>query len=159
MPGYGPPRVPAHITAPLPPRTPEQDMGELLANYLAADWRPGAWNWGRVHCGTFVAGWVLRRTGRDALAGLEAADTLEAWQRATGGDMAALVSRQLGGVEPVPPGLARTGDVVLLPGNLAGGALGICSGRHAVVLRSDALATFAPMRMALHAWPLREVRP
>lgn len=136
---------------PLPP------IAADLAAYLSR-WQPDRWDWGTAHCGTFAAGWVAHRTGVHVLAGLDAPDSLIGWARLVRDDMAALVSRRLR-VMPVPPAQAVHGDVVLLPGMLAGGALGVCLGQtHAVMLNERAHCVFAPMAAATHAWPLAAVR-
>lgn len=134
----------------------QPDRGRQLGAYLAA-WQPTGWCWAQAHCGAFAAGWVQYATGRDALDGLRHITTLPGWVRAVRGDMAALVSRQLGGLQPQPPALARTGDVLLLPGTLAGGALGVANGRHALVLDEQGGVQFVPLQRAVHAWPLAEV--
>lgn len=131
-------------------------LEQHLAQYVH-EWRPARWSWATAHCGAFAAGWVQRATGRDALAGLRHLRTLEAWRDAVDGDLPALVSRQLG-----VPARARTvqavvGDVVMLPSPLTGGALGVCSGRHAVVLDDKAHCRFVPMHFATHAWALEQV--
>lgn len=129
------------------------DRARHLGAYLAA-WRPAGWCWAQVHCGSFAAGWVQHATGRDALAGLRGITTLAGWARAVRGDMAGLVTRQLGGLLPQAPALARTGDVLLLPGHMAGGTLGICNGRHAVVLDDRGAVHMVPAVAATHAWAL-----
>lgn len=128
-----------------------------LAQYLQ-DHHAGAFCWQRHHCGHFVGGWVQAATGRNPLAGLPAARTLRAWAaylRRAGG-FQAVVSRALH-CSPVAPAWAQTGDVVLLPGEVTGGTLGICSDTYAICLGMEGEAVFLPMAQAIAAWRLREV--
>lgn len=126
-----------------------------LSHYLATI--AGPWCWASHHCGTFVAGWVQRSTGRNPLASLQH-DSAAAWVRAAqdAGGLDRLVSRALR-CDPVPAAMAQTGDIVMLPGRITGGALGICNGPTAAVLMEGGAVGFAPMAEALHAWRLREV--
>ena len=126
-----------------------------LTHYLSAI--AGPWCWATHHCGTLVAGWVSRATGRNPLDKLRH-DSAAAWVRAAqdAGGLDRLVSRALR-CEPVPAAMAQTGDIVMLPGRITGGALGICNGATAAVLAEGGAVTFAPMAEALHAWRLREV--
>jgi hypothetical protein len=126
-----------------------------LALYLSGI--AGPWCWATHHCGTFTAGWVRRSTGRDPLALLQYGSA-EEWVRAArdAGGLDRLVSRALH-CEPVPAAMAQAGDIVMLPGRITGGALGICNGRTAAVLVEDGAVAFEPMTEALCAWRLREV--
>jgi len=126
-----------------------------LGHYLATI--AGPWCWASHHCGTFVSGWVKRSTGRDPLVALKH-DSASAWVRAAcdAGGLDRLVSRALR-CEPVPAAMAQTGDIVMLPGRITGGALGICNGSTAAVLEEGGAVAFVPMAEALHAWRLREV--
>ena len=126
-----------------------------LTQYLA-DWPVAGFDWHTRHCGTFAAGWVRLVTGRDALAGLEGHRTLADWRRAVGDDMAELVTRQLG-IMPRLPMLAQVGDVVLLPGRLAGGTLALCAGRTAATVDEHGACLHLPMLQARCAWPLLPV--
>lgn len=130
-------------------------LAQQLANYVHA-WRPAGWSWANAHCGAFAAGWVQQATGRDALAGLRELRTRREWRDAVAGDLPALVARQL--EAPTRRGVqAVAGDVVMLPSALTGGALGVCTGRHAVVLNARAHCVFVPMVCASHSWALAEV--
>jgi hypothetical protein len=136
---------------------PAQTFDAAFDAYLAG-WQPSKFSWEDAHCGTFAAGWVTKATGRDALAGLRSHTTLRAWKGAVQGDMAELVTRQLGTL-PVLATLAQRGDVVLFEGDVTGGALAICAGRTAVGLNSHGACLHLPMAEARCAWPLREVKP
>lgn len=126
-----------------------------LTQYLQA-WPVAGFDWRSRHCGTLIAGWVLLMTGRDALAGLENCRTLADWRREVGHDMAVLVSRQLG-VMPVLPTLAHVGDVVLLPGKMAGGTLALCAGRTAATVDEHGACIHVPMAEARCAWHLVQI--
>lgn len=132
-------------------------MAADLDLYLGAR---GEFDWSRSHCGHFVGGWVRQVTGRDALAGLPSLPSALLWMRRvqTLGGLCALVTRQLG-VEPVDPRVAKAGDIVMMPGPVTGGALGICCGRTAALAHHDRGVQHVDMTEALHAWPLAEVRP
>ena len=127
-----------------------------LGLYLQAYKAPFSWQ--RAHCGDFIGGWFLAMTGRSPCAGMPRQGTARAWARAlqASGGMVTVVSARLQR-EPILPTLAQLGDVVMLPGVLTGGTLGICAGRTAVCVDETGAAVHAPMMDALHAWPLAEV--
>lgn len=107
------------------------------------DWR--SWN-----CAHFAAGWVRKVCGIDPLAGLpEAASQRGAWRllRRLGLTMADAVDMRLGFAQAAPEA-ACVGDLVLLDGR----ALGICTGRQAVVLLEGGGVGFVPLSAATHAW-------
>lgn len=136
--------------------TQQPSIAHALCGYLAA-WQPPHFDWRDHHCGSFAAGWVRLRTGRDFLAGLEAHRTQRQWRRVVAGDMAELVTRQCG-VLPLLATLAQAGDVVLLPGAMAGGTLCICAGPTAVGVDESGACVHVPMSEARCAWPLRMLR-
>lgn len=133
----------------------EPNISQALCQYIAT-WQAPGFDWARCHCGTFAAGWVRLRTGRDALAGLECNATQRQWHRAVGEDMAELVTRQLATL-PVLATLAQVGDVVMLPGAGAIGTLTICAGSTAVGIDAHGACTHVPMSEARCAWPLRAI--
>lgn len=127
-----------------------------LAQYLQQQVQPFCWH--QRHCAHFAAGWVLAATGRNVLQGLPACRTMRAWAayiRRVGG-FEALVTRCLR-CSPVPPAMAQLGDVVLLPGDVTGGTLGVCAGATAACLGEGGASVHLPMAGALAAWRLREV--
>lgn len=129
-----------------------------LALYLQTYAAP--FDWQRAHCGDFIGGWVQACTGRSPVRGMARHASALAWRRAIdgAGGFTALVSARLG-CAPVEPTRAHIGDVVLLPGDMAGGTLGLCAGRTAVCVDDAGACVHVPMALALHAWPLAEVRP
>ena len=118
-------------------------------------------DWAVHNCCHFVAGWMRAATGADPMAGLPFTHGARAARRLVqqlGGSLEAAWSRQLGRA-PIAPALAQTGDNVLLPaGTLAGagGAVGLCTGRHVALVSEAHGVILLPMTHATHAWRLRE---
>lgn len=131
-------------------------LAVALAEYL--DGPHGPFDWASSHCGHFVAGWIKAATGRDVLSGLLPAETAAGWVRVVvgAGGWRALVTSCLR-CDPVPPAFAQIGDVVLLPGPMTGGTLGICAGRTVVLVSDDGASIHLPMSTAVAAWRLRDV--
>ena len=129
-----------------------------LAEYLAG-W-PRKFDWSRSHCGHFAFGWVNASTGRDALAVLPDAATARQWAGLVErrGGMAHLVSDLLR-CKPVAPVAAQPGDLLLFPGRVTGGALGIRLHAGAAVLGADGAVCVVSVADALAAWPVGEVLP
>lgn len=127
-----------------------------LACYLA---ECESFDWARFNCGHFIAGWVRRATGRDVMAGLPEAGGVRDWLRTVqaAGGVEPLVTARLG-CSPIAPAFAAIGDLVLLPGAVTGGTLGLCAGRTAVCLAEPFGTAHVPMSRATAAWRLAEVR-
>lgn len=131
-----------------------------LQHYLQA-WGAQPFNWRSANCCHLAAGWVQAATGRNPMQGLAETPDLRAALRllqTLGGSVASAWTQQLG-CEPVPPPLARLGDVVLMPipnpdGQGTGSAVGICNGRTAVYTTHGGHLLYQPMQLATHAWPL-----
>ena len=78
----------------------------LLFDHLRA-YRGQRFEWSSCNCATFAGAWVLRATGRDVLAGLQA-DSALGWSRVVrelGGLRSAVTARMTGG--EILPTLAR----------------------------------------------------
>lgn len=116
-----------------------------------------AWRWDTSNCAHFAGGWICWATQDDPLDGLPPTPTPSAARALVdrlGGSMQAAVTLRLGR-EPVAPALARVGDIVLLPGGVVGGALGICAGLSALALDDAGAVTHVDMATAVAAWRLR----
>lgn len=137
--------------------TAAQSVAAQLAAYLGAPGSP-PFSWERRHCGHFTGAWVLQATGRDVLRTLPPLEGPLAWAREIhrAGGWVALVSRCLL-ASPVAPSFAQVGDVVLLPGEMTGGTLGLCVGTHVACLADDGSLVYSPVAEAIAAWHLREV--
>ncbi len=125
---------------------------ELLATFI---WdRAGTpFAYGRADCGMLAADWIRTATGADPAADLRGryrsvAGSVAIVRRVGHASLTDLVTARLG--PPVPPLLARRGDIVELPGD-SGPALGICTGADAVAMGQDGLVT-VPMANAVRAW-------
>jgi hypothetical protein len=127
---------------------------QALDLYLHAYAR--GFDWQRAHCGDFAGGWVQAITGRNPCAGLPRQTSARAWARAVqqAGGMEALVS-SLMQCAPIRPQQAQLGDVVMLPGSITGGTLGICAGRTGVFVTETGSSLHAPMTEAVLAWRLQ----
>ena len=115
-------------------------------------------DWGDHNCAHFVGAWVLRATGRDVLAVMSACAGPLAWRHWTKlhGGMPTIVTRGMG-AQPLAAALAQLGDVVMFPGDITGGMLGVCAGRTAALLAAPGGIVHMPMTEALFAWPLHKV--
>ena len=129
-----------------------------LAEYIAG-W-PRKFDWSRSHCGHFAMGWVNASTGRDALAAIPDAATARQWVGLVerSGGMAHLVSDRLR-CKPIAPAVSQPGDIVLFPGRITGGALGIRLHAGAAVLGDDGAVRVVSISDAVAAWPVSEVLP
>lgn len=128
-----------------------------LTDYLAA-W-PRRFDWQASHCGAFVLGWVEHATGRPALDAMPRVSGMREWCRyveASGGmrELSSNVLRcQATDVQRSAPG-----DILLYPGGIVGGALGIrLYGPVGAVLSADGGVVLCRADEALAAWPLSEV--
>lgn len=133
-------------------------IAALLADYLSgsADQRP--FDWPSNNCCHFAARWVAFATGRDPMQSLATTPDAMAARRLVrqlgGGALRDAVSAALG-ADPIDPALARTGDLLLLPASSnegAGGVVGICNDRHAVVRDAGGAVAFLPIAQAVCAW-------
>jgi hypothetical protein len=122
--------------------------------------RWGSFDWAHGHCGIFAGNWVRQITRRRTLDGLPTLGSAIAWMRRVQGlgGLQVIVTERMG-VQPINPAMAQVGDIVMLPGPVTGGALGICCGRTAALLHPNCGIVHLPMAQAIHAWPLREVKP
>lgn len=129
-----------------------------LGDYIAA-W-PRRFDWTRSHCAHFALGWVQAATGKPALAAIPAVGGALPWARAVrdAGGMRAMVSARLR-CEFVPVEAAAPGDLLLYPGGVTGGALGIRLQAGAAVLRNDGAVAVVSAARALCAWPLAGLLP
>lgn len=121
-------------------------------------WQAAPFAWPDNHCGHFIVAWIRHATGR-VVAMPACCDAMSARRalREFGDDLAEACRRLHGGA-PIAPALAETGDIVLVPTPLASGvgaALGICSGRHVIVIGVDGATLFLPMTEARAAWRLQ----
>lgn len=131
----------------------------LLASYL--DQIDGAqpFDWRRNNCAHFAGGWWRAATGADPLQGLHmptSAIDARHWLAQRGSSLPDLVARFLGRSR-INPALAGVGDLVIVSAPAAGGvsgALGICTGRLAVMLSDSGRLVRGPMSSALHAYRL-----
>lgn len=114
--------------------------------------RAPGFSWRAHHCGDFAARWVLLRTGRDPLAGLQAAGLNAALAVCNRyGGLAEAVAA-LTGAREVPHLTARVGDLVMMQTDSAiGGALGICAGRE-VAYSSPSGVAWASIMLGCRAW-------
>lgn len=130
------------------------DVSLFLPLYLAA------WDkrfcWVDAHCGTFVGGWVRAVTGRDPSPRMPAVAGAGGWARAARahGGMRGLVSHVVG-CQPQPVAGAQAGDLLMFPGHVTGGALGIrLYAAGAAVLDEAGRVRVTAANAALCAWPL-----
>ena len=127
-----------------------QSTASALSGYLAAcppfDWR-------HMNCAQFAAGWVYQRERVELFVPGVAGriESLRVLQR-LGGSLRAAVTAELSR-EPVPPSVARPGDLALVERD-GGQTLGICVGRTAAVLTAAGVAHI-PMQEALAAWHIK----
>ena len=129
-------------------------LAKHLANYIAG-YGVRAFDWEGANCCHFAAGWVAARTGANPMAGLATTPSERAARRlitALGGTLADALTRQLGR-EPIPPAMARLGDVVLLE-HEGRPVVAICNGINAVSVVDQGGTAFLPMTLATHAWRL-----
>lgn len=126
-----------------------QSIASALSSYLAAC-PPFSWT---RNCAQFAAGWVqqIERRDIDAPAVLDLAESRRVLRR-LGGSLRAAVTAELAR-DPVPPSMARPGDVVLIERD-GGQTLGLCAGRTAAVLTAAGVSHI-PMRAASAAWHLK----
>jgi len=129
----------------------------LLTEFLDG-WPMQPFDWPTRNCCHFAAAWIRFATGKEIElpATADARSARKALKR-LGGSLAEGCRRLHSGLE-VPPSLAQTGDLVLVPvdgeGEGVGEALGICSGRDAVLIDSAGKPTILPMDRATNAWRL-----
>lgn len=136
-----------------------------LSAYLESIDGSQPFDWRTNNCSHLAAGWWLAATGIKALQGLAmpcGPTTAPRWLARHGGCFADLVARQLKRAR-IAPQLAQAGDLVIVADGLCslggvGGALGVCTGRLAVLLGADGRLVRGPMSAALHAYPLDEAR-
>jgi len=124
-----------------------------LSAYVAA-W-PRRFCWHDSHCGHFALGWVQAATGRPALAAIPPVAGVREWMRAVAaeGGMAAMVSRRLR-CPLMAADQAQPGDLVLMPGMLTGGALGVRLHAGVAALGESGRVEVVSLARALCAWPL-----
>jgi hypothetical protein len=115
-------------------------------------------DWARWNCVDFAAGWVLQATGRGLKVALPHAQTPREWRAAMQqvGGMLAHTSSVLG-VDPLPHGEARTGDLVMLPGRMVGRALGVRCVDQIACLGYPGGIAMRPLEEAIACWPLDQV--
>lgn len=124
-----------------------RSVASALSGYLAAC---PPFDWQRMNCAQFAAAWVHQRERVELFVpGVSGkVESLRVLRR-LGGSLRAAVTAQLAR-DPVPPSMARAGDVVLVERD-GGQTLGICAGRTAAVLTAAGVAHI-PMQEALAAW-------
>jgi hypothetical protein len=134
------------------------DIAFHLPRYLDA-WA-GPFDWSHSHCGHFALGWVERATGRPALAAMPAVSGALDWRRAVraAGGLQAMVSSRLR-CHAVGPEYSQMGDLLLFPGSVTGGALGIRLRAGAAVLREDGRVGVVSTAGAMCSWPLPMLLP
>ena len=117
--------------------------------------------WGVHDCVTFAAAAVRLATGQDPLAGLAVAwgdrQRAAALLRAQGGLRRAVQRALQPLAEPVPPGFAGVGDVVLAADPFAPRRrllLAVCNGAHLLAPGRAGLAAL-PLAAGVQAWRLR----
>jgi hypothetical protein len=135
------------------------NRGRILGDFLATqDSRP--FDWATANCCHFAAAWVRFAEGVDPMAGTPTTTTATAALRVIQrlGGMQQAWSKQLGR-EPIHPGLAQVGDVVLMTSDgETGSILGICNGMSVIALDEHGHAHFLPVEQAECAWRV-EIRP
>jgi len=131
-------------------------VASRLSAYAAAH-GPREFDWQAANCCHFAARWVAAETGVDPMVDLPAVASARAAQRlirTLGGSLVAAWSRQLGR-EPISPLLAQTGDIVRVPiDDNKDEAIGICSGRTAMIVARDGGVVHVGLQFATHAWRL-----
>lgn len=99
--------------------------------------------YGEHDCGLFAADCILAMTGVDLAASFrgryrDAAGAERLLAAAGYADLCDLAAAYL---EEIPPAMARMGDIMAFPGEVAGACLGVVIGERVTVLRPDALGT------------------
>ena len=124
-----------------------------LTDYLAG-W-PRRFDWADSHCAHFAFGWAQASTGRPALAVIPAVSGLRDWMRALAdaGGMERMVSERLC-CASVPADQAQPGDIVMIPGLLTGGALGVRLHAGVAALGESGRVEVVSLQRAVCAWPL-----
>lgn len=127
-----------------------------LTLYIAA-W-PRRFDWADSHCAHFALGWVQAATGRPALAAIPKVAGMRPWMRAVAdeGGMQHMVSTRLN-CRPVSAEQAQPGDLVMLPGLLTGGVLGIRLHAGVAALGESGRVEVVSLRHAVCAWPLQYI--
>lgn len=127
-----------------------------LADYIST-W-PRRFDWSDSHCAHFALGWVQASTGRPALAAIPDVHGLRDWMRVVrdAGGMAAMVSDRLR-CEAINAREAQPGDLVMLPGLLTGGALGVRLHGGVAVLGDGGAVRVVSAERAVCAWPLHGI--
>jgi hypothetical protein len=137
----------------------------LLASYLdQADGR-GPFDWRTYNCSHFAAGWWQACTGVDALQGIAmpaSANEAARLLARRGGTLVDLVTSRIDRPR-IDPRLAQPGDLLIINAGAwfeggIGAALGICTGRLAVMLSAEGRLVRGPMACAVHAFPLDKGR-
>ncbi len=132
-------------------------IGRKLERFIAAQSKRGLFAWGSHDCGTMAADWVRTIEGRDPTPDRVRAPSMDTrstlrYMRQHGDGLASVVTATLRR-QPIPATMARDGDLLLFIGTVGvGGALGICSGRHAWVLQATGRPEPVPMDDAVMAW-------
>lgn len=127
-----------------------------LTDYIAS-W-PARFDWHDSHCAHFALGWVQASTGRPALAAMPDVSGLREWVKAVrdAGGMERMVSDRLR-CEPIPAPSAQAGDMVMMPGLLTGGALGIRLHAGVAVLGEGGRVRVVSAAHVVAAWPLHGI--
>lgn len=123
------------------------DWPERLANLIEAR-RTLAFAWGENDCAAFAAAAIDAVAGRAVDLPAHASEFEALRQIATHGSLVAATALVLG--EPVAPGLARRGDVVVVP-NEGREVLAVCLGLTCAAPGPDGL-TFVPAALAVACW-------
>lgn len=132
--------------------TRREDWPERLLAYVEAQ-RNTPFFWGKNDCALFAAGAVLAMTDVDLAAGVRgryttARGALKTLRSNGAEDLAAWLTRALG--EPIPPALARRGDVVIFEA-VDGPALGVVVGSQAAAAGPEGV-TCVPSARWQQAW-------
>jgi len=124
-----------------------RSIASRLAEYLAGGHR---FDWSDSNCAQFASGWVRAVEGR-AVAAPSLRDLAHSRRvlARLGGTLRAAVTAELAR-DPVPPSMARPGDVVLVERD-GGQTLGLCAGQTAAVLTAAGVSNL-PMQAASAAW-------
>jgi hypothetical protein len=136
--------------------TPVNDAERLsafLADYAPPSRAGKPFEWATRNCAHFATTWIDEATGHDLLEGLPATPDARAALRlleSLGGDLPSAFRRLHKGRE-ISPAQAQTGDILIVPTDAAAGvghALGICNGRHVMLLDASGAAVFLPATSA-----------
>lgn len=132
-------------------------IAAALQDYLRARGAQ-AFDWACANCCHFAAGWVEQATGRNPMHGLVATPDARAALKllaSLGGGLVEAWTHQLG-TPALPAAFAQVGDVVFkpMPGEGAGGALGVCNGRLAAFVLDGAGVMFEDLAACTHCWRL-----